>query len=281
MPEYICSTKSAIMIDLHCHILPDVDDGAATLGESCCMARLAASDGMKTIVATPHTCDGLYRNNREDIVAKVSALNAELTRADIPLQVLAGDEVRLTTGVTDKLRRGEASTINKSRYILLALPKIFHAETVKDEIFALRMNGYVPILAGPERSPGLQRDFDCLKELVGLGVFCQITAASLTGGFGREVKFVAEKMVLQGLAHVIASDSHASSWREPILSAAVKKAARILGDEAQARRLVSDLPEAIIGDRDVAMEIPSRDKVQPSDEKGNRPGPKKHFRYFS
>jgi len=260
------------MIDLHCHILPGVDDGAHSLTESCEMARVAAADGIRKIVATPHTCNGIHRNIRADIIRGVEELNEAISQCAIPLEVIPGAEVELTSGLSSKLRQGEACTINDSRYVLLEFPEVFELDKIKDEVFGLRMNGFIPILAHPERHTKFQLEFDCLREFIELGALCQITGASLTGGFGRSVKFAAEKMVLFGLAHIIASDSHASNWREPVLSAALNKAAKLLGSEPQARRLIVDNPQSVIADRDMAFDIPGTDNLRCCDNKRKQPG---------
>ena len=121
------------------------------------------------------------------IEKKVYELNNALKRIATPLKVIPGAEVQLTAKLVERLQRGEASTINNSRYVLLALPQIFGLDGAKNEISALRMHGYIPILASAERHAKFRHDFECLRDIVELGVFCQITAASLTGGFGCRV----------------------------------------------------------------------------------------------
>ncbi len=244
------------MIDLHCHILDGLDDGPATLDESLAIAKQAAADSIKAIVATPHVCNGVYFGSAELIAQKVVALNAELGKANIPLTVYPGAEVQLVPGLTELLRSGEVCTINNSRYVLIELPPTFLPETTKDEFFSLRVNGYIPILAHPERHPRVKSDLGYLEELVQMGTLCQLTAQSLTGEFGKTAQAAAEKMVESGMAHILATDSHSSKWRKPILSSAVNRAADLLGSREEAWQMVSDLPQAILDDREFAVEIP-------------------------
>ena len=248
------------MIDIHCHILPDVDDGSATLDESLTIARQAVADGIRAMVATPHVCNGVYKTSAALIRKEVVSLNAALQSAGIPLTVYPGAEVQLVPGLTDLLRTGEVCTINNSRYVLIELPPTFLPETAKDEFFTLRINGYIPILAHPERHPQIKNNFNFLVELVQMGTLCQLTAQSLTGGFGKPTKVLAEKMVKNDMAHILASDAHSSTWRKPVLSSAVNRAAKLLDSTEEAMQMVEGLPQAILDDRDFAVEIPGMRK---------------------
>ena len=250
------------MIDLHCHILPGLDDGPSTLDESLAIARQAAADGIKSMVATPHVCNGVYCGSAALITQKVKALNEELGKANIPLTVYPGAEVQLVPRLTELLRRGEVCTLNNSRYVLIELPPTFLPETVKDEFFSLRVSGYIPILAHPERHPRVKDDLDYLGELVEMGTLCQLTAQSLTGEFGKTAQSAAEKMVENGMAHILATDSHSSKWRKPVLSNAVDRAAGLLGSREDAWQMVSGLPQAILDDREFAVETPGLRKEQ-------------------
>ena len=244
------------MIDLHCHILPGVDDGPATLDESLNIARQAANEGIEGIVATPHVYNGVYSCSVKGIEQRVKALNSELDKAGIPLTVYPGAEIQLVPGLTRILKSGEAGSINCSRYVLIELGPTFLPEIAKEEFFKLRVNGFIPILAHPERHPRVQNDFGFLTELVLMGSLCQLTAQSLTGGFGKTAKGVAEKMLTKGLAHILATDAHSSKWRKPVLSSAVKRASRLLDNREEALQMVDGRPQAIIDNRDFAVEIP-------------------------
>jgi protein-tyrosine phosphatase len=155
---------------------------------------------------------------------------------------------------------------------MIELPKVFELAAAKDGIFVLCINGYIPILEHPERHSRFQLDFECLKDFIEMLAYCQITAANLTGGFGRNVIYLAEKMVLYGLAHVIGSDSHGSNLREPMLSTALKKAASLLGSEKKAKSMVVDIPSAIIADQDIAIEIPGKNSCELRGNTGRQSG---------
>lgn len=197
------------MIDLHCHVLPGVDDGPATLAEALDLAQGAAEAGIDTIVATPHV-DFAYPDNDADRVhAAVAALQRELDAAGIAVHVLPGAEVGITRAASlgdDELRR---LALGGGPWLLLECPLSRTLGTgFVTAARGLALRGHRILLAHPERSPVFQRDPAALEELVAGGMLTQVTAAALTGRFGRTVRDVALRMVGAGLVHVAASDAH-------------------------------------------------------------------------
>lgn len=243
------------MIDLHCHILPGLDDGARTLEESLSMTRRAVADGIQTIVATPHTLDGVHVNPVHKVSASVTRLREILAAHHMEIRLMQGADIHLCPRIMERIQKGDAGTINNTmKYILLELPVQIIPPGVKEEIFSLKMNGITPIITHPERHPAVHRDIRILYELVRMGALSQITAMSITGEFGEEVMHCAEMLLRHRLVHVIASDAHSPDSRPPVLSAAVDAAAEILGSYEEAEGLVSDIPEAIV--RGDSLDIP-------------------------
>jgi len=243
------------LIDLHCHILPNIDDGSQSLSQSLAMARLAVKDGIHSIVATPHTLNGVYTNPAEEVTIHVDNLQKVFSKNNIQLQLYPGAEIQLCPDMLERINSGEACTINNSKkYLLLELPSQTIPKGIRDEIFTLKLNGITPIITHPERNSIIQHDPDILYELVNRGALVQITAMSITGDFGDFVKKTVEIMLKQRLVHVIASDAHSHDNRPPLLSHAVEIAAKILGSSEEAKYMVSDTPSAILsGD---IVEIP-------------------------
>ena len=136
------------MIDPHCHILPGVDDGARCPEESLAMARKAVEDGIHTIVATPHTLNGIYINSVKETTSRVAALQEALSKKLIKLQLYAGADVHLCPRVLERIESGDARTINNAgKYILLEFPPQTIPPGVKEEIFSLKLNGITPIIS--------------------------------------------------------------------------------------------------------------------------------------
>ena len=211
------------------------------------MARRAVEDGIHTIVATPHTLNGIYVNTAKEIISKVDALQKILSNNHIQIHLCAASDVHLCPHMLELIVSGDALTINDSkRYILLELPSQAIPKGVKDEIFELQLNGITPIITHPERNAMIQHDLNILYDLVSMGALSQITAMSLTGEFGVFVKRATEIMLKKRLVHIIASDAHSSDNRPPVLSRAVEHTAEFLGNYEEAMRMVTEVPAAIL-----------------------------------
>jgi protein-tyrosine phosphatase len=236
------------MIDIHAHILAGLDDGPSDVRESLEMCRMAEEDGVRIIVATPHFKRGQYENSRETILLKVKELNQCLQSGGNPtrIRVLPGSDIHLNPDLGEGLKMGRLVSINDSlRYVLLELPDHFLLGPTRDFIGHLIADGTIPIISHPERNTLFQHHMEILCEFVKLGALSQITAMSITGGFGREARKFAEELLAGRLVQVIASDCHSAGTRPPILSRAVAAAARILGRDV-AESMVEETPKAII-----------------------------------
>ena len=234
------------MIDLHCHILPGLDDGPLRMDESVEMAMAAYRDGTRLIAATPHNRDVVQRSSVIAARDLVSRLKRELKKRSVPLTVLFGMENHLEMDTVEQVDMGGAWPIEGTCFILIELPfeiYPFHTQETLQKLMAL---GLRPVIVHPERNIPIQRNPRLLADLVAGGALSQVTAGSLTGAYGETVQGVSEELLRRGLAHILASDGHAARGeRAPLLSAGVEAAARLVGMPA-ARRMVEDLPRAII-----------------------------------
>jgi protein-tyrosine phosphatase len=259
------------MIDIHCHILPAVDDGAASLEESLAMARLAVEDGIEALLATPHTLNGISRNTVSDILSGISGLEDALSAANIPLKIYPGAEAHLVNDMHLKTRNGEICTLNNNgRYVLIELPSHSVPAGIKQEIFDLKLSGITPIIAHPERNAVIQKNPDILGELIHMGALAQLTAMSVLGDFGPETGKTAKEFLESRLAQLIASDAHSARTRPPQLGDALEETARILGSISEAEAMVSERPAAIVaGD---IFDFPRPLEPRQRYHRGNRPG---------
>lgn len=228
------------MIDIHCHILPGIDDGPQTLATSLAMAKMAEQDGIRALIATPHT-DGI-RVNQDRVAAAVHALNLELRRQNIALAVYPGFE--LPYHLAAELAATH-TLANNNRHVLIEFPAMHLPKGVLNTFYPLIAAGLVPILAHPERNLGVLMNPDVLKDMVDNGILVQITATSVTGELGPDVQRCAHFLLKRGWVHFLASDSHSPTFREPVLSRAVKIAARLIGPE-NVRALVEQNPRRIL-----------------------------------
>ena len=234
-----------VMIDLHSHILPGVDDGAADLQTSLAMARAYVADGVAIVACTPHILPGVYANSGPSIRSAVAELQAELDRAGIALRLVAGADVHITPGWVDGLRRGDLLSIADSRYVLVELPRHVAPPRFEAALFDLVSAGYVPILTHPERLLWLSARYDCVARLVAAGVWVQVTAGALAGHFGARVREIAERLLDDGLVHILATDAHGDVRRRPDLRAGFALAGSRVGQRS-AWELVATRPRGVI-----------------------------------
>lgn len=198
-----------ILIDLHCHILPSIDDGAQTMTGSLEMARQAVAEGIHTIVATPHHKNGKYDNERVNIIQQVKQLNDELQQYKMPLQILPGQEVRLYGDLLEDYEAGKIVTLNENnKYILIEFPSNHVPRYAEQLLYEICVKGITPIIVHPERNAELIERSDMLYNFVSKGALTQVTAGSLLGNFGKKIKNFSLQLVEHNLTHMIASDAH-------------------------------------------------------------------------
>jgi protein-tyrosine phosphatase len=197
------------VIDLHCHVLPGVDDGPATIDEAIALARRARADGITTIVATPHV-DWAYPDlDAARIAGAVQALQPRLDAAGVDVRILTGAEIAATRGVGLDDAELRALALGAGSWLLLECPL---SPTLAPGFAAaarsLALRGHRLMLAHPERSPVFLRSPELLDELVAQGMLAQVTAGALIGRFGRRVRELALDLVERGAVQVAASDGH-------------------------------------------------------------------------
>ena len=233
------------MIDLHCHLLPGIDDGPKDLATSLEMARIAVADGIATTFCTPHIYPGLYENNAVDIRRRVAQLQLILQNQNIPLTLNFGADVHLVPGLLDSIRRGTVPTLGDSRYLLLEPSHHVRPPRFCESVFELISAGYVPVITHPERLTWARDHLEDFFALARSGAWMQVTAGALTGKFGAQVRLVAERFVGEGWTAVLATDAHTTNRRSPQLHEAFARACELVGRE-EAKRLVSDRPQCIV-----------------------------------
>ncbi|MGQ4659007.1 CpsB/CapC family capsule biosynthesis tyrosine phosphatase [Lysobacter sp. F6437] len=235
------------MLDLHCHILPGIDDGAVDLDMALEMARIAVADGIHTIACSPHIYPGMYDNDAAGIRASIAGLQAELDQRDIPLKLLEGADVHLVPSLLAGMREGRVPTIAGSRYLLLEPSHHVAPPGFEDALFDLMAAGYVPVITHPERLSWVEDQYDVFDRLSRRGAWMQVTAGAITGRFGRRVRYWGERFVGEGHCMLLATDAHHPTRRPPLLAEARDAAAVLVGLE-EARHMVETRPAGIVAD---------------------------------
>ena len=233
------------MIDLHSHILPGIDDGAASLEEALAIAKAAVADGIEVMACTPHFMPGLYDNRAADIRARTAELNGRLIDEGIDLALVVGSDAHIRPDFVSALNSGAMLTLHDSRYVLFEPPHVSMPQRFEELLFNVQMAGYVPILTHPERFRWIEQNYEIFQNLARSGVWMQLTAGSLTGRFGKRSRYWAQRMLQEGLISIIATDAHNVTSRPPFLAEARAAAEAEVGLD-EARHLVVTRPTCVL-----------------------------------
>jgi protein-tyrosine phosphatase len=229
------------VIDIHHHCLPGVDDGPADLDAAVAQCRMAAAEGIETIIATPHRHHPQYDVPPDRARAAHSALVEALAREQVGVRVVLGSEIHYSERIGDGFRSGGLIDLGgNGRWFLFELPSSHVPIHLDRMIFALHLEGFYPVLAHPERNDELADDAGKMEKLRGQGVLVQITAQSILGEFGRSATKASEKWLKSGLVDFIATDAHDVRRRPPLLRDALLRARALAGDDAVRRMTVTN-----------------------------------------
>ena len=209
------------MIDIHCHILPGIDDGPKDIETSLKMLRIAEEDGIKTVIATPHFYRGFYENQYGDVEEEVKKLNIAAKENNINVEILPGQEIFLDKYTLDYYKSGVVRGLNNSKYMLIELEPDIMPEYVLDIIYELRLLGVKPIIAHPERYSYVIDDITILNKFIEEECFFQLSSGSITGTFGKAIQKTSVKLIKNEICDFIASDAHSTGRRKPRLKEAL------------------------------------------------------------
>jgi len=221
------------MIDLHCHLLPGVDDGPATLEESLELCKIAVADGITHSIVTPHIHPGRWNNTKKTIERDCKALQIALDEAGIELKLGFAAEVRLSDQIMQQIENDEIpfyGEIDGYNIMLLEFP---HGQIIpgSEKLVGWLMDRKVrPLIAHPERNKAVMGDVELIRPFVEAGCLLQVTGGSLLGGFGGKAEVVAKDLLSRGWVDAVASDGHNAGARRPELSKAFECVSPIVGD---------------------------------------------------
>lgn len=236
------------MIDIHCHLLPGIDDGPSTLQESLELCRIAVADGITHAIVTPHIHPGRWENDSEIIARKLDALLSLSHEEQVPLHIGYAGEVRLTDQIMQQVDEGKIpyyGMVDGYQIMLLEFPHahiIPGSEKIVD--WLLRQN-IRPVIAHPERNKRVMNDPASILPFVEAGCWLQVTAGSVLGDFGERARIVAEQLLRDDLVAVLASDGHNNKARQPQMSEAFRVVSAAYS-ESRARRLMIETPAKIV-----------------------------------
>jgi len=220
------------MIDIHCHMLYGMDDGARSLEDSLAMAELAVAEGITHILVTPHHKNGKYENVKQDIVNSTDELQKELDTRGMALTLFAGQEVRINGDLLSDIEKDDILFVDEdNQYILIEFPTLSIPHYAESLFFQLQKNGIIPVIVHPERNQEIIEEPNKLLPFVERGALAQLTASSYVGVFGKEIEELSRKLIEANLVHILASDAHNTRGRSFHMQEAFAKLEKEFGSE--------------------------------------------------
>ncbi len=224
------------MIDIHCHILPGVDDGSPDMETSLKLAEVAEKEGITAALLTPHHMDGEYVNHKNDVEKEVAEFQKQINDHGINFKVFPGQEVHITGELLYEIDDGDILFADPyNRYLMLELPHTGVPEYTENMLFELIARGITPVIVHPERNYGFQDDHDLLYSFVEQGAATQLTESSYLGVFGKEVEKFTEEIIKANLGTTFASDAHNFKGRRYRMGDAYNKLKKQFGIKMVAR----------------------------------------------
>lgn len=210
------------MIDIHCHILPEVDDGSRSLNESIEMALIASEQGIKKIVNTSHYHPDFRYKKGEELLKELKDFNNVLKENRIDIEVLIGNELYYTKDLIKKIDELDFYTLNNSRYILIELPPTNFPDDLCEIVYELKEKNYVPVFAHVERYREIQANPDLIYDVINAGGIIQVNSHSILGKNGKELQKICDTLISRNMVHIVGTDAHRSKRRTPIFLDAYK-----------------------------------------------------------
>lgn len=242
------------MIDIHSHILNNVDDGSNSLMSSIDILKKAEDAGFSDIILTPHYIEGYYENTKGLIKEKIKDLKNEVYREDIIIQLHQGNEILLTDNTLSLLNKLKISTLANSRYILFELPFSNRMLNLGQIIYQIKASGYIPILAHPERYSYIQENPNNIIEIIKYGVLIQSNYGSFVGQYGKTTKRTAEILLENHLIHFLGSDTHKQGFIYENIKSILKTLEEISGDWQYVNQITTTNQRNILNDLDMYIE---------------------------
>ena len=210
------------MIDIHCHILPEVDDGSRSLNESIEMAMIAKEQGITKIVNTSHYHPDFRYKKGEELLKELEDFNNVLKENMIDIEVLIGNEIYYTKDLIKEIDELDFYTLNNSRYILIELPPTNFPKDLCNIVYELKEKNYIPVFAHVERYREVQEKPELIYEVINAGAIIQVNSHSILGKSGKELQKVCNTLLNRNMVHVVGTDAHSSKRRTPIFLDAYK-----------------------------------------------------------
>lgn len=235
------------IIDIHSHMLPGVDDGAHSPDDTKELLNESYRQGVRTVIFTPHYETGVYINERERLERRFNQIK-EMMGGELPdLKLFLGSEIYYSSDVPELLAQGRLCTLAGSRYVLVEFATNVSYDFLKNSLYRILLEGFIPVLAHAERFGCLYKKISLVDDIVDMGTYIQVNAGSVTKKAPRKVRSFVKKLIDNDLLHIIATDTHDSRYRKPNFSECIAFLQKRYNDE-YVRTLLIDNPQKIVND---------------------------------
>ena len=232
------------MIDIHSHVLFDIDDGAQNIEESINIIKMQKSLGYTGIIVTPHYKPTVYCQTTDNIIKRIDKIRNELEKQNIEFNIYIGNEIYIFPQICERVENGDVARLNNSRYVLVELPRYEYPLYTNDVIFNLINKEFIPIIAHPERYEYIQKDIQLAKNLVDAGALLQVNASSLINQHGWKAKRTMKKLLKNNLVSFVATDTHHINKMHLKYDKILKKIKKIVGEE-EYKKIIYDNPRRV------------------------------------
>ena len=247
------------MIDIHCHIVPNIDDGAKNLEDALQMAKIAYSEGIRKIINTSHYHPSFEYKKGEELLKSVKKFNYILKENNIDIEVFIGNELYYSEDIINIIEQKEFYTLNNSKYLLIEFPPIRFPKNLVDIIYEIKIRGYIPVLAHVERYKEVQENINLIYECINEGALIQVNASSIMGKNRKDAEITSKILLVNNMVHFIATDAHSSERRRPLIKEAYNYVVDKYGDKF-AENLFVENQNKVIKDEDINIKSPIRYK---------------------
>jgi len=252
------------MIDIHCHMLHGIDDGARSLEDSLAMAELAVAEGITHMLVTPHHKNGKFVNVKSDIVRLTAELQKELDESGIDLTLFSGQEIRINGDLLSDIENDDILFLDEDdQYLLIEFPTMSIPHYAESLFFQLQQKGITPVIVHPERNQQIIDNPAVLLSFIEKGALAQLTASSYVGVFGKDIATLSSKLIQSNLVHVLASDAHNTRGRSFHMKEAFQKMAKEFGDD-KVRAFQQNAKDLVNGDvirTEAPMDIKKKKRI--------------------
>lgn len=244
------------MIDIHSHILNNVDDGSTSLENTLEILKKAENAGFTDVILTPHYIEGYYENKRSDMHCRIRNLKKVLYRENIIVNLHQGNEIFLTENSPELIKRGDIATLGNTRYVLFEVPFSGKMMNLEEIIYKIKDLGLIPVLAHPERFSFIQENPDNLIKMLKMGVLAQSNYGSFMGFYGKEVQQTAEVLLQNKLIQFLGSDTHKHGQIYENIDKILRKIKSISGDDKYINEITTTNARDMLNDLDIYAEYP-------------------------